>query len=119
MKNQPVTNLLIIIITFLVFLSFDGGYDQNHGHQPQRSVVVDSKKTPELTSTALRIHKVYTQQPPHDTQLYDILQVNPNATQAQISKSYRQLSRKYHPDKLLTSEFRRRPGTVTTNSTCI
>jgi hypothetical protein len=40
------------------------------------------------------------QQPPHDTQLYDILQVNPNlSTQAQIAKSHRNLSRKYHPDK--------------------
>jgi curved DNA-binding protein CbpA len=40
------------------------------------------------------------QQPPHNTQLYDILQVNPNSsTQAQITKSRRNLSRKYHPDK--------------------
>jgi hypothetical protein len=102
MKNQLlVKNVLITIITFLFFLSFDGGYDDHH--HPQRSIVVDSKKTPELTSTALRIHKVYTQQPPHNTQLYDILQVNPNSTQAQITKSYRNLSRKYHPDKKVTS----------------
>jgi curved DNA-binding protein CbpA len=40
------------------------------------------------------------QQPPHDTSLYDILQVSPNATLAQITKSYRRLSLKYHPDKI-------------------
>jgi curved DNA-binding protein CbpA len=38
-------------------------------------------------------------QPPHDMSLYNILQVSPNATAAQITKSYRKLARKYHPDK--------------------
>ena len=61
--------------------------------------VVDAKRAPELTSTALKVHKVYTVFPPHDTDLYDIMEVSPNATLAQITKSYRDLSRKYHPDK--------------------
>jgi len=47
----------------------------------------------------LKVHKVYTVFPPHDTDLYDIMEVSPNATLAQITKSYRNLSRKYHPDK--------------------
>ncbi|GAX28024.1 hypothetical protein FisN_2Hh158 [Fistulifera solaris] len=45
------------------------------------------------------MHRLYAQQPPHDTTLYDILQVSPNATAAQITKSYRKLTRIYHPDK--------------------
>jgi curved DNA-binding protein CbpA len=61
--------------------------------------VVDAKKAPELTSTALKVHKVYTVFLPHDTDLYDIMEVSPNATLALITKSYRNLSRQYHPDK--------------------
>lgn len=55
--------------------------------------------TPELSSTVLQMHKLYTTSPPHDTELYDILNVSPNATAAQIIKSYRNLSRRFHPDK--------------------
>ena len=42
---------------------------------------------------------MYSQQPPHDTTLYDVLQVTPNATLAQIQKSYRKLTKQLHPDK--------------------
>jgi len=45
------------------------------------------------------MHQLYLNLPPHDTSLYETLQVSPNATTAQISQSYRRLSRKYHPDK--------------------
>jgi curved DNA-binding protein CbpA len=61
--------------------------------------VADARKAPELTSTALKVHKVYTIFPPHDTDLYDIMEVSPNATLAEITRSYRKLSRQYHPDK--------------------
>jgi len=67
--------------------------------------VVESKQAlPELTSTALRLHKVYANLSPHDTDLYDTLEVTPNATIAQIKKKYRTLTRKYHPDKLRTQQ---------------
>ncbi|RIB14539.1 DnaJ domain-containing protein [Gigaspora rosea] len=36
---------------------------------------------------------------PKDTSLYEILQLNPNATDAEIRSSYRKLAPKYHPDK--------------------
>lgn len=65
----------------------------------QLAPTVIAKTLPEASSTLLRMHKLYQQQAPHDTTLYDILEVAPNATAAQISKSYRVLSRKYHPDK--------------------
>ena len=68
------------------------------------ATVVDAAKAPELTSTALKVHKVYTVFPPHDTFLYEMMEVSPNATLAEITKSYRRLSRQYHPDKQ-----RRRP----------
>ena len=45
------------------------------------------------------MHRLYAQSPPHDRTLYDNLQVAPNATAAQITQSYRRLSRRYHPDK--------------------
>ena len=70
--------------------------------------VADAKK-PELTSTALKVNKVYNVFPPHDMALYDILEVNPNATAVQIQKSYRILSRRYHPDK---QEQRQRQGSA-------
>lgn len=54
---------------------------------------------PDVSSTALKLHKLYTMQPPHETSLYDVLQISPNATAAQITKSYHKLSRKHHPDK--------------------
>lgn len=60
---------------------------------------VMARTAPEATSTLLKMHKLYQQQAPHDTTLYDALQVSPNATSAQISRSYRFLSRQYHPDK--------------------
>ena len=56
-------------------------------------------KLPEASSSLLRMHRMYLEQAPHDTTLYDALKVSPNATEAQITKSYRRLSRKYHPDK--------------------
>ncbi|KAL7521678.1 hypothetical protein ACHAWX_006352 [Stephanocyclus meneghinianus] len=39
-------------------------------------------------------------QTPHDTELYDILHVPPDATSGEIAKSYRKLCLKWHPDKL-------------------
>ncbi|KAL3940801.1 MAG: hypothetical protein SGBAC_004717 [Bacillariaceae sp.] len=45
------------------------------------------------------MHQLYLNQRPHDSSLYETLQVSPNATSAQISQSYRRMSRKYHPDK--------------------
>ena len=45
------------------------------------------------------MHRYYLEHPPHDRSLYDVLHVSPNATSAEISKAYRRLSRKYHPDK--------------------
>lgn len=56
----------------------------------------------DLSSTLLRLHRLYLQQPPHDTCLYDSLQVSPNATVADITKSYRKLSRLLHPDKQIS-----------------
>jgi curved DNA-binding protein CbpA len=60
---------------------------------------------------ALGVHKLYMLDPPHDVHLYDTLEVFPNATMEQISKSYRRLSRKYHPDK----RNRRIPSAVNDN----
>lgn len=34
-----------------------------------------------------------------DTKLYDLLGVNPNATETEIKKAYRKLAKEYHPDK--------------------
>lgn len=34
-----------------------------------------------------------------DTKLYDVLEVAPNASENEISQSYKKLARKYHPDK--------------------
>lgn len=66
--------------------------------------VVTAKKLPDASSTLLNMHKQYVSQPPHDPTLYKTLQVSPNATLAQITKSYRTLSRKYHPDKISDAE---------------
>jgi len=64
-----------------------------------------SASPPEASSTLLHMHRLYTRQPCHNSILYDVLQVSPNATAAEITKSYRKLSRRYHPDKV-----RRRRG---------
>lgn len=45
------------------------------------------------------IRKYYCR-PPHDTSLYDVLQVHTNATLIDIQKNWRRLSREYHPDKV-------------------
>jgi curved DNA-binding protein CbpA len=62
-------------------------------------LMVHAKKTPEASSTLLKMHRLYMSQPPHDDSLYNILSVSPNATQAEITKSYRRLTRDLHPDK--------------------
>jgi len=56
-------------------------------------------KLPDVSSTLLKLHKIYTSHPPHDNSLYDTLWVSPNATLVEIQKSYRKLSRQFHPDK--------------------
>ena len=84
--------------------------------------VVDAKNaSPELTSTALKLHNVYTNFPPHDTDLYDTLEVSSNATLSQITKSYRSLSRIFHPDKQKQKRERRSccQKTSSTNTTII
>lgn len=63
------------------------------------NVSVSASKLPEASSTLLKLHRQYTQQPPHDVSLYNILQVSPNATLHEIKRSYRKISRKLHPDK--------------------
>jgi curved DNA-binding protein CbpA len=52
-----------------------------------------------ISSTLLQVHRMYTRHPPHDSTLYETLRVSPNATSIEILKSYRKLSRHYHPDK--------------------
>jgi curved DNA-binding protein CbpA len=62
-------------------------------------LVVHARRTPEASSTLLKMHRLYMMQPPHDTSLYNILRVSPNATVAEITKSFRQRTRELHPDK--------------------
>jgi len=63
-----------------------------NGRRPRRPL-------PEASSTLLKTHGVYARFPPHDLSLYDLLQVPPNATAAEIAKSYRKITRTLHPDK--------------------
>lgn len=65
-------------------------------------------KLPEASSTLLRMHKLYQIHPPHDTDLYDVLEVLPNATVAQMTKKYRRLTRDLHPDKIRVRQLERR-----------
>jgi curved DNA-binding protein CbpA len=58
----------------------------------------------------LKMHELYTRQPPHDTSLYDLLEVSPNATYAEIAKSYRQITRRLHPDKQVGRRRRKKGG---------
>ncbi len=68
------------------------------------AVIARQGATPEIASTILQMHKFYITSPPHDTKLYDILHVTPNATAAQITKCYRNLAKQYHPDKARTTD---------------
>ena len=54
---------------------------------------------PDASSTLLKMHRLYMMQPPHDASLYTVLRVSPNATVAEITKSFRKLTRELHPDK--------------------
>lgn len=56
---------------------------------------------------ALKMHKLYASQPPHDTSLYDMLGVAGNATLNEIQKAYRRKSREYHPDKARVRALKR------------
>lgn len=63
------------------------------------SGISSRKSLPEVSSTLLKMHQLYLRQPPHDTSLYDTLEVSPNATSAEIATSYRKICRRLHPDK--------------------
>ena len=64
-----------------------------------KSVPTVFTKKSDPSSTLLRMHKYYTLFPPHETSLYDTLNVLPNATNADITRQYRKLTRQLHPDK--------------------
>jgi curved DNA-binding protein CbpA len=83
MKRRKVARRLIVILGAMMMMI----------------LMVHAKKTPEASSTLLKMHRLYMSQPPHDDSLYNILSVSPNATQAEITKSYRRLTRALHPDK--------------------
>jgi curved DNA-binding protein CbpA len=67
--------------------------------RPSAATCGATSPPPEASSTLLKMHRLYLRQPPHDTGLYDTLHVSPNATAAEIAKSYRRLSRRFHSDK--------------------
>jgi len=77
----------------VIFVSSLLAWRRDH-HDPEAA-----RSPPEASSTLLKMHRLYTRQPPHDSSLYDLLEVSPNATAAEITKSYRKLSRRLHPDK--------------------
>ena len=56
------------------------------------------------------MHKLYASQPPHDTSLYEMLGVAPNATLSEIQRAYRRKSREYHPDKARVRALKRSRG---------
>jgi DnaJ domain/X-domain of DnaJ-containing len=62
-------------------------------------VCSSSKKGHSSSNLLLKMHQLYTKQPPHDTALYDLLEVSPNATSTEIARSYRKITRRLHPDK--------------------
>ena len=53
-----------------------------------------------ISSTLLKLQRIYAREHPHDDSLYRILGVSTNATHYQIQKAYRSKSRKWHPDKI-------------------
>ena len=71
---------------------------QHHHHHHHKSLLLQSSST---------VQKQYTK-PPHDIKLYDTLRVKSNATLAEIQKSWRRLSRDWHPDKVAVRRRRRR-----------
>lgn len=108
LRLECLTLLVVVVLaslaqTRVVVQGADGGTGNNKAtllssmFRGGRSL---SPRAPqEAPSYLLRLQSLYLQQPPHDTALYDCLQVSPNATSHQISQSYRRLCRKYHPDK--------------------
>jgi curved DNA-binding protein CbpA len=42
---------------------------------------------------------LFVESKPKDTSLYEILELEPNATDAEIKSNYKKLALKYHPDK--------------------
>jgi curved DNA-binding protein CbpA len=67
-----------------------------HRHHPGRPAPMKLCHTQEEVQ---RRTKSATQRPPHNPYLYHLLQIPYNATILQIQRSYRRLSRLYHPDK--------------------
>lgn len=64
-----------------------------------RSVFHRSSPRCSSTSPLLRIYKTRSVMSPKETAFYDLLQVPPTATPAQIRKSFRVLALRHHPDR--------------------
>ncbi|KAK1734154.1 hypothetical protein QTG54_015157 [Skeletonema marinoi] len=66
------------------------------------SSAISTSSSPTTHSSLLLQHHrtIYTNRRPHDTSLYDILNVKSNATLAEIQKSWRRKSLQWHPDKV-------------------
>jgi hypothetical protein len=71
----------------------------NFGSKSSRSNRSSNSHTTRDPSSALLKLQRHYKHSPHDMALYDTLQVRHNATVLEITKSYRKLSREYHPDK--------------------
>ena len=63
-----------------------------------------------LATTALKMHRHYARQPPHDASLYDLLGVAPNCTLREVQAAYRKRSREFHPDKARVRAAKRNRG---------
>lgn len=52
-----------------------------------------------IRSFSFTIQNIIDANKPRETELYDILQLKPEATEAEIKLSYKKLALKHHPDK--------------------
>lgn len=97
-------SLMFWIVALLYYCSFGWlSLSWLDSSSPSAIVVVlamPSSNEKEYYSGALKFHKkYYSTFPPHDSRLYDVLQLRPNATLADISRNYRRACLRYHPDK--------------------
>ena len=88
----------------LLYVSSSSAVEAKRSSSSSASIIGDELSLLSSSSFFKSRPNYYAKRPPHDTKLYDILGIAPNATVLDVQKAHRKRSLLYHPDKIPPSQ---------------